>query len=566
MPDSGSITVVFLRRIAVLAILVNAFWSSPVFARKPKPIPNADSIHWAAWDSVLNRADDMPAVRYSFYAYRTLAVPNPEIYLKSDAFFSDLVASIPGSRAAFHDRNPRNLDLYQRLQRGEVKGPPFTWDGWSLTLGSVSDSSIGTRGNSWLDRRLPSAGVLLRSALPQLTTLEASAMLYTQMRRTGRPDSALFVVVDTSGRGYLADGDNIISAQTALPWEGDLAVIAPVLVFNERVVFYPLFGRDDRVSDPTLGRLVGRLGSPGLPALTLLDRIRLQKLQIAAALPTQQARDWTVLAACGAVGMYNSALQKAWVSCAGGTGTAGAAQEPAMVRTTMYWADMLSRPVAQLAALADTSDFAALAARWQERYLQLCGRPVTINGRKMAPERLEAWGNLWSNELIDIPFDDIIRTRAGQGSSQALAMSAVLDMVGRPYFRLEIDPGEAATPDQHWVITEGERWQFNLGTWTRIPDTLPAQVRFPLLALSYGTGGRWVSFGAGGIETDSDDLMVTDGLTEAARVLRNVTLRFPAQKEYSMSLAELLMKLDAAEIPIRALPWPNVGRAGGRGQ
>jgi hypothetical protein len=261
--------------------------------------------------------------------------------------------------------------------------------------------------------------------------------------------------------------------------------------------------------------------------------------------------------------MYNSALQKAWVSCTGDTSVVGAARERAMVRTTMYWADLLSRPVAQLAALADAGDFTVLATRWQERYLQLCGRPVTINGRKTVPERLEAWGNLWSHGLIDIPLDDVIRTRAGQGSSHALAMSAVLDIAGRSYFRLEIDPGEAATPDQNWIIAEDGHWQFNLGVWTSVPDTLPVQMRLPLLTLSCGTRGGWVSFGTDVIATDGDELTVASELTEAARVLRHADLRFPAQGGLTKSLTELMMRLNAGEIPILKLPWPQAGNAGG---
>jgi len=112
----------------------------------------------------------------------------------------------------------------------------------------------------------------------------------------------------------------------------------------------------------------------------------------------------------------------------------------------------LSLPAAQMAVLIAPGDFAEAASRLQSRYLELCGRPVTIEGRRVTPEKFEAWGSLWAHELLDIPFDDIIRTRAGMGSSQALAMSAILDLVRRPCFTLEIDPGDRTTTDQNWVI------------------------------------------------------------------------------------------------------------------
>src|SRR3990170_3152978 len=110
-------------RTMALAVLLICLPQAVAYGRKQPALPNADSIHWAAWDSVLSIVDDVPAARYSFYAYRTLAVPCPEIYLKSDALFSDMMRSTPGSQAAFYDRDPRNLELYRRLQRGEQKGP-----------------------------------------------------------------------------------------------------------------------------------------------------------------------------------------------------------------------------------------------------------------------------------------------------------------------------------------------------------------------------------------------------------------------------------------------------------
>ena len=557
------ILIALLRRLAVLGVVTQTLWFSPVFARKPSPGLNADSIHWAAWDSVLEMADHVPAVQYAFYAYHTLAVPKPEIYLKSDALFSDIVGSIPGSQAALDDRDPRNLALYRRLQRGEQKGPPFTWAQWFFTPASVHDSMPAAGGVSWLDRRLPSAAVLLRCASPGLSSVEASALLYTQLRQIGRPDTSLFVIVDTAGRGFLADGSDIISPKTALPWEGDPKTIVPVLVFNERVALYPLFERDDRPADTALGCVVAKLGSPALPHLTLLDRIRLQKLRVAAVLPTQRSQDLAVIAACGAVGMYNPKLAEAWVACTGDTlGVSG--REKSTVRSTLYWADRLSRSAAEVAALGDSGTFASSAARWEKRYLKLCGRMATVDGRVTNPDRFEAWGGLWARGLIDISFDDIIRTRAGPGSSQALAMSAILGILGHPYFRLEIDPGGAAIPDQNWVIAEQGKWQFNLGAWTPVQDTLPTQRRLPLLMLSYGIGGSCVTFDSTGIDGDVDALMLASDLTEMTRTLRNSILHVPGMGGLTEPLGEVMMRFDNNQVSLRPLPWPDLNSPGGQ--
>ncbi|MBI5868817.1 MAG: hypothetical protein HZB43_11120 [candidate division Zixibacteria bacterium] len=531
-------------------------------ARKPPPAPNVDSLHWAAWDSVLSFGDAVPAIRYSFYAYRSLAVPCPEIYLKSDALFSEIVEKMPGSLVAYTDRDPRKLDMYRRLRLGTAKGNPFYWGQRPLDPAAVNDSAIDAQRCSWLDRRMPSPAVLLRAAIPNLSTLEAASLLYTQMRRTGQRDSTLFIIVDSLGHGYMCQDSVLISVQTTLPLEIRLAAISPVLVFNEHSTFYPLLGRDDRESDARLRELVGRLGQPSTPALTLLDRIRLEKIKALAALPTQQSRGWAAIVSCGAVGMYSPVVQRAWASIAADTGEVAVSREQAMVRTTIYWANTLSLRVAELAAAGgNAGDFSEMAARWQGRYLQMCGRTVVVDGVMANPEQLEAWGNLWAEGMFDITFDDIIRTRAGMGSSQALAMAAAMDMVKQPNFRLELDPGERLVADQSWVIGGEGHWQFNLGTWRRIADTVRLRSAPPVLLYSWSKSGEWMGLNADQVQTDADNLTVASHLTETVRLLPAATLRFRSPRSLSCGFGEFMMKLESGEISLRPLPWPAVGLA-----
>lgn len=546
--------------LAALAVSISLS-ISPALGRKPPAGPNADSLHWAAWDSVVSLVDIVPAARYSFYAYRSLAVPCPEIYLRADALFSDIVAQIPGSRAGYTERDPRNLDLYRRLRHGKVKGSPFRWGDRVIDPRAISDSAAGLEPASWLDRRIPSAAVLLKSETPNLSTLEAASLLYTQFRQMGRSDSALFVIVDSMGHGHLAGDGSLISLETGSPLESGLAGVRPVLVFNERVVFYPLLGRDDRGSDLALQELVSQMAPPSAPVLSLLDRLRLEKLTHLARLPSEQSRGLATIAACGAVGMYNPVLQEAWRLCSPDTGDLAEAREHAMVRSAVYWANMLCRSVARLAAAGGGGEFAERTALWQGSFLQRCGRSVTIDGQLANPERLEAWGNLWAERLLEISFDDIIRTKAGTGSSQTLAMSAALDMVKRPNFRLEIDLGEEPVSDQTWLIADNGKWQFNLGSWTRLPDSPPMNMFKSLLTLSISMGGEWFSMSETGIESDADNLTVASVLTEVQRQIPSATLRFLAPEKHTYGVGQILMKLESGEWPLRPFPWPGTGIA-----
>ncbi len=564
-PDSRLLRRLSMRGMMLLMALAMMAPQSASGARKPPPAPNVDSLHWAAWDSVLSFGDAVPAIRYSFYAYRSLAVPCPEIYLKSDALFSEIVEKMPGSLAAFTDRDPRKLDMYRRLRLGTAKGNPFYWGQRPLDPAAVNDSAFDAQRLSWLDHRMPSPAVLLRAAAPNLSTLEAASLLYTQLRRTGQPDSVLFIIVDSLGHGYLCQDSVLMSVQTTLPLEIKLAMISPVLVFNEHSTFYPLFGRDDRESDARLRELVGRLGQPATPALTLLDRIRLEKLKGLAGLPTQQSRDWAVMASCGVVGMYSPVVQGAWAAFAPDTGVVAFTREQAMVRTSIYWANMLSRRVAELAAAGgSTGEFSDIAARWQERYLQLCGRTVVVDGAMANPERFEAWGCLWAEGMFDITFDDIIRTKAGMGSSQALAMAAAMDMVNQPNFRLEIDPGELLIADQNWVIGGEGHWQFNLGTWSRIADTAQLLAAPPILLYSWSKTGEWIGLNSEQVQTDADNLTVASYLTETVRLLPAATLRFRSPRNLTCGFSEFMMKLESGAVSLHPLPWPAVDPANDR--
>lgn len=523
------------------------------------------ALHWAAWDTLQAQAEVIPALRYAFYAYRTFSVPYPEIYLKSDSLFSEVVEHLPGSQAAYFDRDGRNLELYRQLQRGEGKGGAFSWTLWSILPDSIFDTEDSTLSTSWLDRRLPSAAVLLRATSRRLSTAEAAAMIYTQMRRTGKPDTALFVIIDTQGRGYLLIDSSVVSPRSLSGLPDGGRSISPAIVFNERAVYYPLFGRDDRSVYPALARAVEKLGAGGSPRMTAAEKVRAGRMRTVAELPNEQAKLLAAIVAFGGVGTYDKTLQKAWAQCLRRPADSiPLGCESGMVRTAVYWADQLSAPVAQLTELSRPKDLAGSLSAFQVRFLELCGRPVAFPGRSQ--KSLEAWGNLWSYELIDISFDDIIRTRSGQGSSQALAMSAVLDLVGVPYYRLEVNEGRRKVPDQHWIITDHGRWQFNLGVWTRVADTMSSGRNLPLVLASYGTGGRWVNFDVHGVQGDADNLIVSSDLTQVAGMMPEVAVIFLMRPEMTTAIGDLMLHLADDQILCRRFPWPALNTVSPRGQ
>jgi len=516
---------------------------------------DADTMHWAAWDSALAVSESTPAQRYAFYAYRTLAVPHPEIYLQADAVFSSIVESMPGSRVAFKGANVRDLELFRRLLNGEQQGPSFDWRMWVPLADSIYDSPAENSAMSWLDHRVASAAVLLTAPSPRMSTAEAAMMRYTQLRRSGTADSSLFVIVDINGHGYLANDGVLISPQTGRAWGGDASMLVPALVFNERFVVYPLFGRDDRLKSASLAKLMNSLAAKAQPPMSEADSTRAAHLRTAAALPNRHSLELARISALGALGLANQTIRTMWSTMLGQSEPTQLGCEQGMLRLIIYRANLLSRHTATLAAAGPDTPFDSAAAAWERLYLSWGGR--LVNPRDTANQVYEAGGYLWAFELLELSFDDIIRTRSGSGASQSLAMAAALDMRGVPNMRVEIDPGDDAMPNQHWILCENGNWQFNFGHWKRVqpPDDSPN--RFPMIINSCGVTDRWSHLIFPYLYSNTDPFTITEELTRLSVIMPRVSLMIRTGEKSSVTFAEFMRQMTDDRLEWHDLPWPD---------
>lgn len=552
-----------MNRFRRFLLLVTLVITSSLAVPAPAKAQDAATLHWAAWDSALAVADNDPAQRYAFYAYRTLAVPHPEVYLQADAVFSTIVENMPGSRVAFRGANVRDMDLFRRLLNGEQQGPSFNWKMWVPMADSIYDASQASSATSWLDRRVASAAVLLTTPSPKMSTAEGAMMRYTQRRREGEPDSALFVVIDTNGHSYLAQNGVLLSVQSGRPWDGNAATVVPALVFNERFVFYPLFDRDDRMRSPEMASLLGKLTAPSRPVVSASDSARVDRLIVAASLPDPRSLDMARIAAMGASGIEQPSVNKMWRDMLRLPEPKTLGCEEGMMRMICYRADRLSPHTAEIAALAPSMPFDSAAEIWEKEYLSRCGR--LVNPRDTVNQVREAGGYLWAFELLELTFDDIIRTRAGAGSSQALAMAAILDLLGIPNMRVSIDAGDNTQPDHHWVLAENGAWQFNYGHWRRV-GALPAEAsRIPMIINAYGIGGRWTHLISTELYTDADPLTVSGDLTRLAVMMPSAAFRIRVNDATSTEFAKFMRDIDDDKVEWHPLPWPPTGSGMMRG-
>lgn len=512
---------------------------------------SADDMHWDAWDAALADAPDDPAVRFAFYAYRTLAVAHPEIYLQADQLFSEIVENLPGGWASYVRPDLRDFDFFRRIDRGEIEGRPFSWRDWRVIPDSILDAE-GEAKVHWLDRRCPSAAILLHAASPRLSTLEAAVLRYTQTRRLGRSEEGLFVVVDGAGRGFLIE-DTLVRLGGFHSWDDGLSGIAPVLVFNERSVYYPLFGRDDRDGSPSLRRLLAELGPPATLDLSTTDLRRISRLRSSSALADTESYHLAVRVASGFHGKGNRVVNEKWSAF---RGDAPALEEHCVtlaLAKVYSRSNRLSLVSAAVAAQALEGELAERLERLETDYLALCGRRVAP--RDSSDMRREAWGILWSYGLLALGIDDLARTRAGEGHSQAWAMAAILDLVGISYAAISVSGKRANAPDQEWLLADEGRYQYTLGTWNKVRAPGRDVRHHAIIIDGYSFSGRRVHFSSRGCCADVRGLTIAGDLTRLAALFPHRTLRFSGDSG-PVSLARLSHDLVNDSLEIDQLLWP----------
>ncbi len=515
----------------------------------------ADELHWRAWDQNLDSIGAVPAARYAFYAYRSLAVQHPEVYLAADRLVSEVLEDLPGGRLAYRSRDLRDIELYLRLARRELKSGSFTWGMMSMVTDSVYDESPVRSSSDWLELRAPSVAILLKADSPRLSTLESALLRFTQFSRT-RPYEGSFIVLDKKGVGYLATDSGLWVAGLSQRRVADWKDVSPVLVFNERAVFSSLVGRDDRSGDSLLASLMDRLGKPAEIGFGSKESARLARLRRATSLPTVESRRLSVLAAAGLTDYHHPRVAAAWQEYLGAD-SASLACAVLCLDQVYFWANRLSTYAAKLAVQLSRTEILAAAKTVDSTYLDWVGRRV--NPQDTSDLRVEAWGCLWSYDLMLSLIDDNARTRAGSSSSQALAMSAALDLAGVEHFQLGVLMGDKQIADQAWLIAANGKLQFNLGVWNRVPDTLTQGNRPASLLISgFALRGESVRVAKDVFCASVSSLAVTEQFTRMVRSMPLASMSVIVPTGEVTPAQKFLLALGADQYSPGAAVWPQM--------
>jgi hypothetical protein len=428
----------------------------------------AADLHRQGWDRVLRMAQQGGYARYALYASRSLAVPHPEIYLRGDALFWQVASTVPGFRDAYGIRYAADMYMmqwYRALAAGLPLSEPLCWDDIPADVYSVIRARApypdGYPFFPFLDQRMAPLAVSLKTTGNCVTGLERAEHEYFRARADGVQGADMFLVLCDDESAYLAQGDTLRAMATLSTVERVSG--NPVLIFNEDAVWYPLMGRDDTARSPALADLVGRLRTDRTtPALTAVEAQYVPLLRAAGALTSERQRDMTMLASLRAHGIQGDPYDQVWVRSVTPRDLYNdklCSRRQGIVRECNRYAATLSPVSAYMAALVATAPSRPIGlAVLSGEYLKHVGVVRDDEKGWKKPGRLEAWGHLWYCPLMEYTIDDGWRSGGGHCVSQAINLSAALDLAGIDHYVTHFNRGGVLTMDHHFVSSSDGEW------------------------------------------------------------------------------------------------------------
>ncbi len=304
-----------MRRFGIVQAIVCASIlcvTSISFAGASEP---ASFFHDAAWkEAVTDPKDDQWC--YAIYNYRSLMVHNPEIYLQADSFWIDNIArKLPGwgDEYLFRDRME---DGYQQIlhildmgNRGGTQGKRFSWNlfRWKEHVDHAISleqqyRKIGVdASHPWLDRKIPFIWSAIKGEDWQTDPITLAECLFLQLKTKNK---RVWFVISATGDAFVAEyrkrQGEVVIHDPLRDSVMDLHEFAekqdPVLIMNERHVWYPLMERDDRERNDELRTVVSKIArESAVPRLNAFESSLRSQLVPITTLASKQEERWAFL-------------------------------------------------------------------------------------------------------------------------------------------------------------------------------------------------------------------------------------------------------------------------------
>lgn len=393
-------------------------------------------LHIDSWSALLNDARSDKYCKYGIYASRILGVKHPELYLQGDAIFLKHIMSNNGYQMAYSIK-----DVHDPYFTGSnMKGPPFSFN--DVNFASYSAGSSGSLYAEeypvlpFVDMRMYPIATTLKPATNKITQLELAEQFYFSLSQKRDAMKGLYLICCDSEDAYVYDNGN-------LTWMKSLDRVAtiegnPILILNDKNVWYPLMGRDDTAQDPTLDTVVKKYATA-----TQTPKLTASEIELVAILRevTKLDGEAQVLMACLAAvhsegtdtgGHQYTEFVDAWKKLKIAPRAMGIFEE--IIRR----ANRLSPIAAHLAWTFRGQEGEEGLKKMTNEYL----RYAATRGKDYAH------GHTWTCNLVGQTIDECYRTQAGHCTWQSASMAAVLDLAGMDSYLIE---GVVCEGDLKWA-------------------------------------------------------------------------------------------------------------------
>ena len=409
-------------------------------------VERASQLHKGTWEEFVDNAVVDQFYKYALYSSRIIAVKHPEIYLQADGMFVEHITTQPGFAAAYKERAPHAEGFYTGFS-----GPPFDFDQVDYSdLQTIPCKGLYPSEAPFfglLDRRVLSVASCLKTALGTVTELEKAFIYYFDRREEAI--ELPFIIYCDNECAYLSMSRRLFSVcdgSETNDVEGN-----PILIFNEKSVWYPLMGRDDTPVNRSLKNVVGQYATDvTTPAVTAFEQQVIDKLRSVTGLTSLADRQ--IAAFSAVLGLsYESRLY-----C--NTAKQLTPDYPGEIwRYVSYYQSHLASYLSPFASYlagsiknADWESMRGLTNQWHFLYRT-------------------QHGHIWPREgaggdLVHKTIDGMLRNRYGHCVQHAASISAVLDLAGVTNYHFDTNPnGDSrgghsfvSVPEIGCVISNGE--------------------------------------------------------------------------------------------------------------
>lgn len=218
--------------------------------------------------ALYSEAKEDDIARLALYATRTIAVKHPEIYLRADRLFYETAKTTKGLKELYEYNPPTWTYRPEELEREERRSAGLEarvgTSGTPLDLSTLDLSAyrVVARGDLYpsgvpsyflLDQRVGTLPVVLKRDNGKVTSLEMAFLRYF----VAGPSDRNYIVLSEDETAYLwLSGSGLLDSDGK---RTEAVSARPILIFNERYVWFPIMGRDDTSKDHVLAELVREL-------------------------------------------------------------------------------------------------------------------------------------------------------------------------------------------------------------------------------------------------------------------------------------------------------------------